>query len=286
MVICSGRVLGRGGQCRRVSCGVFRCPIHPPVAYRTCVPEEYYEIFFLFGGRGGVVVRALVSDLGGPGSTPGRVAPGPTAGRRVFSGISHFPRPCSPALLHTRLTLPPSALKTSMLRALHSCEIRLLLETRMPEQPIITLLGARSAASPPDCTTLHFLAIRKATVRCRGVFGSLTPLRNYAEATSEGGLRPHVCLRLELVLCNFPVVAASQREFAGCFETELHDNRFLKSLCEVRHSGRSRFSVVVGGVYGVYVAMRAVITAEKCRTGESWECEQIDVQCGCRRCEW
>ncbi|KAJ8870162.1 hypothetical protein PR048_029175 [Dryococelus australis] len=37
--------------------------------------------------------------------------------RRVFSGISRFPRSCLPALLHTRLTSLSSALKTSMLRA-------------------------------------------------------------------------------------------------------------------------------------------------------------------------
>ncbi|KAJ8895116.1 hypothetical protein PR048_000441 [Dryococelus australis] len=36
------------------------------------------------------------------------------AGRRVFSRISHFSHPCIPALLHTHLTSPSSALKTSM----------------------------------------------------------------------------------------------------------------------------------------------------------------------------
>ncbi|KAJ8872610.1 hypothetical protein PR048_026216 [Dryococelus australis] len=36
-VIRSGRVLGRGGQYKRVSCGIFRCPIYPPAAYCTCI---------------------------------------------------------------------------------------------------------------------------------------------------------------------------------------------------------------------------------------------------------
>ncbi|KAJ8880388.1 hypothetical protein PR048_016857, partial [Dryococelus australis] len=35
----------------------------------------------------------------------------------VFSPISHFPRPGIPELLRTHLASPPSALKTSMLRA-------------------------------------------------------------------------------------------------------------------------------------------------------------------------
>ncbi|KAJ8872167.1 hypothetical protein PR048_025769 [Dryococelus australis] len=38
-------------------------------------------------------------------------------GRGVFSGISSFPRPFIPALLHFHLTLPSSALKNSLLRA-------------------------------------------------------------------------------------------------------------------------------------------------------------------------
>ncbi|KAJ8889047.1 hypothetical protein PR048_008541 [Dryococelus australis] len=81
---------------------------------------------FCFMGRGGKVARLLTSDLDAPGSIPGGVAPGflhagivpnDAAGRRVFSGISLFPRPFIPALLHTHLASPSSALKTSILRA-------------------------------------------------------------------------------------------------------------------------------------------------------------------------
>ncbi|KAJ8875096.1 hypothetical protein PR048_022987 [Dryococelus australis] len=59
-------------------------------------------------------------------STPDEVASGiphvgivlnDAAGRRVFSGISRFPRHCIPTLLHTHLTYLSSDLKISMLRA-------------------------------------------------------------------------------------------------------------------------------------------------------------------------
>ncbi|KAJ8883133.1 hypothetical protein PR048_014973 [Dryococelus australis] len=39
------------------------------------------------------------------------------SGRRVFSGISHFPSPCIPALLYIDLASPASALKKSILKA-------------------------------------------------------------------------------------------------------------------------------------------------------------------------
>ncbi|KAJ8873897.1 hypothetical protein PR048_024733 [Dryococelus australis] len=77
-------------------------------------------------GHVGVVVKLLASHLGVSGSNPSGVAPvsshveivpDDATGRRVFSGISRFPRPCIPALLRTQLTSPSSILKISMLRA-------------------------------------------------------------------------------------------------------------------------------------------------------------------------
>ncbi|KAJ8898169.1 hypothetical protein PR048_003529 [Dryococelus australis] len=74
-------------------------------------------------GRGCVVVRLLAFRLGEPGSISGGVATGfshvaivldNAAGRRVFPGISRFPRPCIPALLHTSLHLH------QLSRSLHS----------------------------------------------------------------------------------------------------------------------------------------------------------------------
>ncbi|KAJ8884562.1 hypothetical protein PR048_016419 [Dryococelus australis] len=71
-------------------------------------------------------VRLLASHQGEPGSIRGRITPGfsqvrivlgDDAGRRVFSGISCFPRPGIPELLHSHLASPSSVLNTSLLRA-------------------------------------------------------------------------------------------------------------------------------------------------------------------------
>ncbi|KAJ8869732.1 hypothetical protein PR048_028740 [Dryococelus australis] len=49
------------------------------------------------------------------------IVPDDATDRRVFSGISHFPRFFNSTLLHAHLTSPLSALKTSTLRGLCSC---------------------------------------------------------------------------------------------------------------------------------------------------------------------
>ncbi|KAJ8870916.1 hypothetical protein PR048_027218 [Dryococelus australis] len=76
-------------------------------------------------GRGGLAARLLASKLSEPGSNPGGVAPGfsrvgivsdDAVCRRVISGISCFPGPFIPALLHSHLTSLTSALKTSLLQ--------------------------------------------------------------------------------------------------------------------------------------------------------------------------
>ncbi|KAJ8866794.1 hypothetical protein PR048_032655 [Dryococelus australis] len=70
--------------------------------------------------------QIITSHIGKPGSIPGLVAarfplaeivPDDVAGLGVFSGISRFPLPCIPALLHTHLTSPSFAFKISMLTA-------------------------------------------------------------------------------------------------------------------------------------------------------------------------
>ncbi|KAJ8890376.1 hypothetical protein PR048_009884 [Dryococelus australis] len=77
-------------------------------------------------GRGGVVVRLLTSHLDAPSPIPGGVASGfphlgimadVVTGRRSFLGNFQFPCLLTPALLHSHLISPSSALKTSMLRA-------------------------------------------------------------------------------------------------------------------------------------------------------------------------
>ncbi|KAJ8883889.1 hypothetical protein PR048_015744, partial [Dryococelus australis] len=77
-------------------------------------------------GRCYVAVKLLASRIGELGSIPCGVAPGfpqlgimlnEATGRWAFSGISRFLRPFIPAQLHTHLTSPSSALKTSISRA-------------------------------------------------------------------------------------------------------------------------------------------------------------------------
>ncbi|KAJ8891688.1 hypothetical protein PR048_004217 [Dryococelus australis] len=74
-------------------------------------------------GRDGSVACALPSHLGerefhswgiSPGFPHVGIVPGSATDRRVFSGISHFPRPRIPTLLRTHLASPSSVLKTSM----------------------------------------------------------------------------------------------------------------------------------------------------------------------------
>ncbi|KAJ8875827.1 hypothetical protein PR048_023728 [Dryococelus australis] len=69
--------------------------------------------------------QILASYHGKPGSIPGSVTPGfspaeivpeNAAGRRVFSGISRFPRPCLLAPLHSHLISSSSTLNTLLLR--------------------------------------------------------------------------------------------------------------------------------------------------------------------------
>ncbi|KAJ8888342.1 hypothetical protein PR048_007829 [Dryococelus australis] len=80
-------------------------------------------------GLGGGGVRLLASHQGELGSIPCGVAPGfshmgivpdDAADWWVFSGISRVPRLCIPALLHSHLTSPSSALKTTKLGAVQS----------------------------------------------------------------------------------------------------------------------------------------------------------------------
>ncbi|KAJ8874428.1 hypothetical protein PR048_025277 [Dryococelus australis] len=65
------------------------------------------------GSRGGLVVRLLATHPGELGSAgPPRIFT--SRGQRVFPGIFRFPRSFIPALLHTHISSPSSALKTSM----------------------------------------------------------------------------------------------------------------------------------------------------------------------------
>ncbi|KAJ8878416.1 hypothetical protein PR048_018994 [Dryococelus australis] len=94
----------------------------------VCEWERYAAAKHLsLWGRGGVVVRQLASHrvrlLAGslPGFRTCRTMP--LVGV-VFSGMSLFPRPCIPALLHTHLASHSSALKNSMLRRVLQWHVR------------------------------------------------------------------------------------------------------------------------------------------------------------------
>ncbi|KAJ8896018.1 hypothetical protein PR048_001359 [Dryococelus australis] len=89
-------------------------------------------------------------------SIPGRVTPGfphvrnvpnDSAGRRVFSGMSCFPRPCIPALLHSRLVSPSSAVKTSMLRATQISSLAQLQALALCQQDCLSRDGPLSRQS-------------------------------------------------------------------------------------------------------------------------------------------
>ncbi|KAJ8865808.1 hypothetical protein PR048_033330 [Dryococelus australis] len=86
-----------------------------PLRQQTTIVNSDFHCSGRGGGGGGCgcVVRMLASHLGEPGSSiPGQETPGFSqvgivpyygAGQLVFSGISRFPRPSIPALLHSRL---------------------------------------------------------------------------------------------------------------------------------------------------------------------------------------
>ncbi|KAJ8876619.1 hypothetical protein PR048_021064 [Dryococelus australis] len=120
---------------------------HNSIIFSTTID---WTILYLIWGRGGRVFRLLASHQGKPGSIPGRVTPGflqvgivpnDTAGRRVFSGISRFPRRCITELLHAHLISPSSALNISLLRVAQISQLN----------HIITMSG--QPASPPPTDT-------------------------------------------------------------------------------------------------------------------------------------
>ncbi|KAJ8891044.1 hypothetical protein PR048_010553 [Dryococelus australis] len=84
-----------------------KTPTDPKCALITAFPARCVYYFSLHSrGRGGEVIGLLV--LGTRVRFPAGVA------TRISSGISCFPRPVIPALLHARLTSPSSAFKTSI----------------------------------------------------------------------------------------------------------------------------------------------------------------------------
>ncbi|KAJ8873833.1 hypothetical protein PR048_024669 [Dryococelus australis] len=153
--------------------------------------------------RGVVVVRLLASHQVEPGSIPGGVAPGVShvgivlvdvAGRRVFSEISSFPRPCIPAPL-TLLTSPSSALKTSSLRASH---ISSLTQKTSVSQRFPALPQERAVALQRVCVCVCVCVCVGGSGRLASphLFVSLplAPFSCFSTHISPGNFRSSACL--------------------------------------------------------------------------------------------
>ncbi|KAJ8890889.1 hypothetical protein PR048_010398 [Dryococelus australis] len=109
-----------GWQARyQVLIGLWRCAVllDSDVISLACAVGDQSNYSCAPWGRGGVVSRLLAFHIGKTDSIPGGATPGfshvgivpdDAAGRRVFSGISFFPDPFIPALLHTDLSSPCS----------------------------------------------------------------------------------------------------------------------------------------------------------------------------------
>ncbi|KAJ8897959.1 hypothetical protein PR048_003317 [Dryococelus australis] len=94
--------------------GAEMCPKHRRIMSdpRQCTPPPRWSHY----SPPTQAIRARFPANSHPGPSHVGIAPHDAAGRQIFSGISRFLRTCIPALLHTHLVSPSSALKTSMLR--------------------------------------------------------------------------------------------------------------------------------------------------------------------------
>ncbi|KAJ8885895.1 hypothetical protein PR048_012101 [Dryococelus australis] len=96
-------------------------------------------------------VSLLPPSLPLGGVTPGfsyvGIVPDDAAVRRVLSGISRFPRPVIPALLHTHLASPSPALKSSLLRA---AQISSLTHTIASKKPKTLMPGCTNSGGKGD----------------------------------------------------------------------------------------------------------------------------------------
>ncbi|KAJ8888584.1 hypothetical protein PR048_008076 [Dryococelus australis] len=145
--------------------------------------------FVVEGGCGGAADNELTSGQGEPGSIPDGVAP-------VFSYVGWLvgflgdilPRPCIPALLHTRLASPALALETTLYEPLKSLHPTALFLLRLAENRLSVIDQAtihlnkmltqndRGAARTPGTINVKFILVKMCVVtRCR-VFAPLCQL--------------------------------------------------------------------------------------------------------------
>ncbi|KAJ8894007.1 hypothetical protein PR048_006615 [Dryococelus australis] len=131
------------------------------VARQMCYTLISYSRPMWDPGRGGIVDRLLASHLGEPDSITGGFTPeyphvgivlGDAIGRWVFLGISRFPRPCIPALLHFHHFSSSLVLKITILRAAQISRLQSTSKSTTPltARPRVVLL-------PPTSARLYYL---------------------------------------------------------------------------------------------------------------------------------
>ncbi|KAJ8878899.1 hypothetical protein PR048_019502 [Dryococelus australis] len=205
------------------------------------------------------VVRLLASHLGEPGSIPGGVTPGfsrveivldDAAGRRVFSGISHFSRPFNPALPHTHLASALSALKThiSILPAMRSASSSS--PVRLRYRPCLGVVSpgyflesnhTNMAGSARPCTALH------GSVSCLHIPG-------HAVAGQHFPLGPCWVGRWEGNDLSSFFLQVCEDSNTGCYKVVL-------SRGPERSDSRLQVAAILSGVYFLGVVP---LTAKKC----------------------
>ncbi|KAJ8868657.1 hypothetical protein PR048_030196 [Dryococelus australis] len=130
--------------------------------------------------------------------------------RRVFSGISLFPHPCIPALLHSHFISPSSALKTLLLRATHISQLNSTKPTRAGEVnaawrgkreiPEETRRPTASSGTVPNLRELNPLRLARSSEPMRAIEVSMARRQN-GRAGEAGDLRylsrgsPHAKVR-------------------------------------------------------------------------------------------
>ncbi|KAJ8874567.1 hypothetical protein PR048_025433 [Dryococelus australis] len=105
------------------------------------------------------------------------IVPDDAAGRRVFSGISRFTRPCNPSLLNTHLASPSSALNNSMLRG-ENMDVHVSTSAQIVlECDCMIELNVFTTSRPPDLLPSDHELVQRivsAYLSCTSVYDELT----------------------------------------------------------------------------------------------------------------
>ncbi|KAJ8867766.1 hypothetical protein PR048_031569 [Dryococelus australis] len=190
------------------------------------------------GEGGSVVVRLLASHLCEPGSIPRGVAPGfshvgivpdDAADRRVFSGISRFPRPCVPALLRT--SLHPHRLS----RPLGWCAIDLScgrLWIRIPGKARVLIL-ARLKPSPAKLSIIKPEDYNRMPL-INGRYGSCHPLEEHLLGKNRGKLGKSTLAEMHWIFMRKENFCSSETYAGIMHAARLKLNTLLNPCCIIR----------------------------------------------------